>query len=400
MRAKPRHWMAQVDIERMRKSPSGTVIPAGEGKGRYSAFVPSPLPPKISLDLELLKSLSEADYALGQLAGLGRNIPNPALLIRPFMRKEAVLSSRIEGTQADLKDVMFLEAEQQSLPGFEQKHTSDAQEVLNYVRALEWSLAQLDEFPMSLRLIREAHLRLIAGVRGDYAAPGEFRSTQNWIGPAGCTLEQATFVPPPPHEMQDALAAFERYLHQGNSYPALIRLGLIHYQFEAIHPFIDGNGRVGRLLLTLLLCQWNLLPQPLLYLSAFFERHRDEYYALLLAVSEQGAWEAWLRFFLTGVAEQAVNAATTAAQLLDLKRELKDRVSQASTSAQVLRLVDELFSTPILTIKQATGLLESNYQPARRAIYALVDLGILNEAPGRKRPKVFVAEDILRVLEG
>ncbi len=388
-----------MDIERMRQSPSGTVISAGEGKGRYAAFVPSPLPPKISLDLELLKSLSEADYALGELAGLGRNIPNPALLIRPFMRKEAVLSSRIEGTQADLKDVMFLEAEQQSLPGFEQKHTSDAQEVLNYVRALEWSLAQLDEFPMSLRLIRETHRRLIAGVRGDYAAPGEFRSTQNWIGPAGCTLEQATFVPPPPHEMQDALAAFEKYLHHGNSYPTLIRLGLIHYQFEAIHPFIDGNGRVGRLLLTLLLCQWNLLPQPLLYLSAFFERHRDEYYALLLAVSEKGHWEAWLRFFLTGVAEQAVTATTTATQLLDLKRELKDRVSQDSTSAQVLRLVDELFSTPILTIKQATELLESNYQAARRAIYTLVELGILNETPGRKRPKVFVAEDILRVLE-
>lgn len=391
--------MAQVDIERMRKSPSGTVIPAGDGKGRYSAFVPSPLPPKISLDLELLKSLSEADYALGQLAGLGRNIPNPTLLIRPFMRKEAVLSSRIEGTQADLKDVMFLEAEQQSLPGFEQKHTSDAQEVLNYVRALEWSLAQLDEFPMSLRLIRESHRRLVTGVRGDYAAPGEFRSTQNWIGPAGCTLEQATFVPPPPHEMQDALAAFERYLHHGNSYPALIRLGLIHYQFEAIHPFIDGNGRVGRLLLTLLLCQWNLLPQPLLYLSAFFERHRDEYYALLLAVSEQGAWEAWLRFFLTGVAEQASDAITTAAQLLDLKRELKDRVSQASTSALVLRLVDELFSTPILTIKQATGLLESNYQATRRAMYILVELGVLVEAPWRKRPKIFVAGSILSLLE-
>ncbi len=391
--------MAQVDIERIRKSPSGTVIPAGDGKGRYSAFVPSPLPPKISLDLELLKSLSEADYALGQLSGLGHNIPNPALLIRPFMRKEAVLSSRIEGTQADLKDVMFLEAEQQSLPGFEQKQTSDAQEVLNYARALEWSLAQLDEFPMSLRLIREAHRRLIAGVRGDYAAPGEFRSTQNWIGPPGCTLEQATFVPPPPHEMQDALTAFERYLHQGNSYPALIRLGFIHYQFEAIHPFIDGNGRVGRLLLTLLLCQWNLLPQPMLYLSAYFERHRDEYYARLLAVSELGAWEAWLRFFLTGVAEQAVTATKTAAQLLDLKRELKDRVSQASTSAQVLRLVDELFSTPILTIKQATELLESNYQAARRAIYVLFELGVLSEAPGRKRPKVFVAEDILRVLE-
>lgn len=383
----------------MRKSPSGTVIPAGEGKGRYSAFVPSPLPPKISLGLELLKSLSEADYALGRLAGLGHNIPNPALLIRPFMRKEAVLSSRIEGTQADLKDVMFLEAVQQSLPGFEPKPTSDAQEVLNYVKALEWTLAQLDEFPMSLRLIREAHRRLVAGVRGDYAAPGEFRSTQNWIGPAGCTLEQATYVPPPPHEMQDALAAFERYLHSGNSYPALIRLGLIHYHFEAIHPFIDGNGRVGRLLLTVLLCQWDLLPQPLLYLSAFFERHRDEYYALLLAVSEQGHWEAWLRFFLKGVAEQAVAATTTAARLLDLKRALTGRVSQASTSAQALRLVDELFSTPILTIKQAAGLLESNYQATRRAIYTLVELGVLNEAPARKRPKVFVAEEILRVLE-
>lgn len=388
-----------MDIERMRRSPSGEVIRAGEGKGRYDAFLPARLPPRISLDIELTRALSAADYSLGQLAGLGGNIPNPTLLIRPFMRKEAVLSSRIEGTQADLKDVMLLEAEQRSLPGVEQRRGTDAQEVLNYVQALEWSLARLDTLPLSLRLIRETHQRLVAGVRGEHAAPGEFRSTQNWIGPAGCTLNEATYVPPPPFEMQTALSDFEKYLHEGDSFPPLMRLGLIHYQFEAIHPFIDGNGRIGRLLLTLLLCDWDLLPQPLLYLSAYFERHREEYYARLLGVSERGEWEAWLTFFLTGVAEQAVDATARAGQLLDLKRELKDMAAHASSSALVLRLVDELFSTPLITINQAGDLLGSNYQAIRRAIHTLVKMGVLTEAASPRRPKVFVAERILALLE-
>lgn len=388
-----------MDVNRMRRSPSGHIVPAGDGKGRYSAFVPSPLPPQISLSMELAGALSRADYALGQLAGHGRNIPNPSLLSRPFMRKEAVLSSRIEGTQADLKDVMLLEAQQQSLPDLEDRRTKDAQEVLNYVMALEWSLATLDTLPLSLRLIRETHRRLVEGVRGGYAPPGEFRSTQNWIGPPGCTLDQATYVPPPPYEMMQSLADLETHLHEDDAYPALIRLGLIHYQFEAIHPFIDGNGRVGRLLLTLLLCYWDLLPQPLLYLSEYFERHRDEYYSRLLAVSESGQWESWLIFFLTGVTEQADDATAKSRQLLDLKAEFTSRVSQASGSALVLKLADELFSTPIITINQATERLDSNYQAVRRAITTLVDLEILSEATWQRRPRIYIATRIMGVLE-
>ena len=389
-----------MDREKMAMSPSGRVISSGEGISRYYAFLPNPLPPKFQMSMGLTRALSQADYALGQLAMLGRVLPNASLLIRPFMRKEAVLSSRIEGTQADLKDVMLLEAEQLSLLGPEiRKRNTDAQEVLNYVQALEWALAELDTFPLSLRLIRGAHERLVCGVRGAYASPGEFRNTQNWIGPASCTLNEATYVPPPPYEMNEALAQVEHYMREGNAYPPLIRLGLIHYQFEAVHPFIDGNGRIGRLLMTLLLCYWDLLPQPLLYLSAYFERHRDEYYARLLAVSERGEWEEWLTFFLKAVAEQATDATRRAQQILDLKRTLKEQVAHATQSALILRLVDELFSTPVVTIQQSSRVLDANYQAVRRAIYILVEMGVLQEAAWPKRPKVFFAEQILSLLD-
>lgn len=389
-----------MDIERMKKSPTGQLVRGNQGAaGEYVAFVPNPLPPRISLDTRLIGALSRADYSLGQLAGLGRNIPNPALLYRPFMRKEAVLSSKIEGTQADLRDVMVLEAEQLGLPGVGTRmRDTDAQEVLNYVHALEWGLANLPELPISLRLIREIHRRLLEGVRGQYAAPGEFRKSPNWIGPAGCVLNDATYVPPPPHEMMECLGQLEHYLHNGNSYPPLMRLGLIHYQFEAIHPFIDGNGRIGRLLLTLLLCHWGLLPEPLLYVSAYFERHRDAYYDRLLGVSERGAWEDWLVFFLTAVAEQSDDAVQKSRQLLDLKEEIRESIAHSTNSALVLRLVDELFSNPVITIGKAETALEVNYQAARRALFALVEQGTLVEAEWPKRPKVFFATQVLDVL--
>ena len=258
---------------------------------------------------------------------------------------------------------------------------------------------ELDRLPLSLRLLREAHRRLVDGVRGEYAAPGEFRESQNWIGTPGCTLNDAVYVPPAPDEMKTSLGALEKYLHATDAYPPLIRLALIHYQFEAIHPFIDGNGRIGRLLMTLLLCDWKLLPLPLLYLSAYFERHRDEYYDRLLAVSVHGAWEEWTVFFLGAVAAQANDAIERAGRLLDLKRQVKERVSHKTMSALVLRLVDELFSNPVVTINQGTTMLGVNYQAVRRAILALVDDGLLVESAHPKRPKVFFAPSILDVLE-
>ncbi len=261
---------------------AGRLITAPQG---YWAFVPNPLPPSVNLTWDLVGKISEADRALSELAGVARTLPNPHLLIGPFIRREAVLSSRIEGTQASLSDLFFFEAS-----GTIDPQTPDVREVSNYVKALEHGLARLKKLPVSLRLIREMHEQLMGGARGDHLTPGEFRRSQNWIGPPGCTLMDAVYVPPPEDEMTEALDHLEKYLHSASSLPPLVRLALIHYQFEAIHPFLDGNGRIGRLLLTLLLCAEGLLPHPLLYLSAYFERHRQEYYRLLLAVSQSGHW--------------------------------------------------------------------------------------------------------------
>ena len=279
----------------------------------YWAFVPDPLPPPLSLSWELAGKISEADRALSELAGVARTLPNPHLLIAPFIRREAVLSSRIEGTQASLSDLFFFEAS-----GTIPSQVPDVQEVLNYVKALEYGLERLKDLPISLRLFREVHERLIDGVRGEHLTPGEFRHSQNWIGPPGCTLMDAVFVPPPELEMLEALSDLEKYLHTPSPLPLLIRLALFHYQFEAIHPFLDGNGRIGRLLLTFLLCAEGLLPQPLLYLSAYFERNRKLYYHLLLSVSHSGKWTDWIVFFLNGVAEQSRDAIKRSHQLMDL----------------------------------------------------------------------------------
>ncbi|MCB0110043.1 MAG: Fic family protein, partial [Caldilineaceae bacterium] len=308
-----------MNIEQFRQSPSGRLVRDGYGEAAYWAFVPHPLPPTLNFDLPLLQVLSSADRALGELAGLGRNIPNPQLLLQPFMRREAVLSSRIEGTQADVADLYAYEAGQLMLPGFRsQAPESDVREVLNYVRALEYGLERIKEFPLSLRLLREMHEHLMNGVRGDHLTPGEFRRSQNWIGGYGVGLQDAAYMPPPVDEMKDSLSDFERYLSAVDDYPPLIRLGLVHYQFEAIHPFLDGNGRIGRLLITLLLVHWDLLPLPLLYLSAYFEEHRQHYYDGLMNVSTQGNWHGWLTFFLTGVTEQAKDAIQRAKGLQDL----------------------------------------------------------------------------------
>ena len=266
---------------------AGRVVRAPEG---YWAFVPAPLPPALEPSWDLFSRLSDADRALSELAGRAANLPNPHLLIAPFLRREAVLSSRIEGTQASLSDLFFFEAGSPSARSATRRVPDDVQEVANYVRALEYGLKRTATLPISLRLIREIHGRLMKGVRGNHLMPGEFRRTPNWIGPAGCTLMDATYVPPPVPAMHAALDRFEKYLHQKPTLPPLVRLALVHYQFEAIHPFVDGNGRVGRLLIPLLLCHERLLPQPLLYLSAYFERHRTEYYRHLLTVSQTGSW--------------------------------------------------------------------------------------------------------------
>jgi len=364
--------------ERFRNGAAGRPIRIGRGEAAYWAFAPHPLPPDLPSDWELGRSLSQADRALSEPAGVGRTMPNPHLLIGPFVRREAVLSSRIEGTQADITDLYAYEAGQLSLPGLEPAPPeSDVREVLNYVRALEYGLERLNTLPVSLRLIRELHERLMAGVRGEHATPGQFRRSQNWIGPPGCTLNQARFVPPPVSQMHQALGALEKYLHNANVYPLLVRLALVHYQFEAIHPFIDGNGRIGRLLLSLLLVEWKLLPLPLLYLSAYFYRHRQNYYDLLLAISEHGAWRDWLLFFLHGVTDQAQDAIARAKRLQDLRAVWHTRLIKARTSALLLRLADNLFTSPIITIPEAKRLLNVTYPSAQRSVEKLVQARVL-----------------------
>lgn len=373
-------------------SVSGRAIRTPSG---YWAFVPNPLPPHLEWTPELVSALSQADRALGALAGLSNTLPNPHVLVRPFMRREAVLSSRIEDTKASLSDLFVFEAQQ--LPLLET--ASDVQEVHNYVAALEYGIRRMENLPMSLRLVREIHERLLQNVRGEQLTPGEFRRTQNWIGPVGSTINTAPFVPPPPEEMRQALADFENFLHAESELPPLVRLALIHYQFEAIHPFLDGNGRVGRLLISLLMGMWELLPQPLLYLSAYFESHRQTYYDLLLATSQRGAWNDWLLFFLDAVSVQSHDAVLRIQHLQNLRETYRKRVQTTRTSARLLQVVDLIFANPLVTIPQVQTYLKIQYPIAQRYIDKLVNAKILTEITGRSRNRVYQANEILAAIE-
>jgi Fic family protein len=362
--------------------------------GGYQAFVPYGLPPKIQWSQELVSALSEADRALGRLEGVAETLANLPLPVGPFLRREAVSSSRIEGIQASVSDLFFLEAAPRAKPC-----PPDVQEVANYVRALEYGLRRQAELPVSLRLIREIHEQLLFRVGGEHGKPGEFRRIQNWIGRPGCTLSDATFVPPPPPQMMEALDKFEEYLHAPSDLPVLVRLAAIHCQFEAIHPFVDGNGRVGRLLITLLLCVEGTVPAPLLCLSAYFERNRQAYYQHLLEVSTEGRWHPWLMFFLAGVTEQATDAVERAHRLLRLREQFLARGQAARASALVDKLVDGLFNCPVTTVASAKKLLRVTDASAQGNINKLVGAGILTEVTGRKRNRVYVAEAILKVIE-
>lgn len=382
-----------MELEAFRKSPAGRVVRAE--KGDYWTFVPHPLPPKLVWTSALVAALSDADRALGELSGLGRSIPNPQLLMIPFVRREAVLSSRIEGTEASLTDLYAYEIRQLSFFA----PPADVHEVHNYVRALEYGLERLETLPLSLRLIRETHGRLMEEVRGEYQTPGEFRRSQNWIGPPGCTLNGATFVPPPVMEMHEALSDLEAYLHETSLLPPLIRVGLIHYQFEAIHPFLDGNGREGRLLVTLLLCAWRLLSEPLLYLSAYFAANRQAYYDLLLAVSREGKWEEWLVFFLKGVSLQAWDGVARAGRIQQLREEYRKRFQATRASAKLLQVIDLLFAQPILRVEQIRTALGVSIPTAQSYINRLEESGILREVTGQTRNRVYQADAVLAAID-
>ena len=337
-------------------------------------------------------SLSNADRAIGRLAGEGRRLPNPHLFIRAFVRKEAVLSSRIEGTQATLGELLAVEA-----GAAVERSPDDLREVGNYVVALEYGLERMDTLPMSLRLVRELHESLLRGVRGDFATPGEFRRSQNWIGPPGCTLNEATYVPPPPSELVGCLDSWERYLHD-DTLPPLVHAALAHSQFEAIHPFLDGNGRVGRLIITLLLVIRGVISSPLLYLSAYIEATRQEYYARLLGVTERGEWEEWLGYFLRGVAVQSEDAVDRIQRIDDLFSHWKQGLAQVQSRLPE-RALDLFAENPFWTVGGVARRLGVAFTTAQRAIDRLEKEGVVTRQGTARRNRVYCARAILDVLE-
>jgi Fic family protein len=354
----------------------------------YRAFIPAPLPPDPPLDLtgELHRLLSSADRALGRLDGSVITLPNPDLFVFMYVRKEAVLSSQIEGTQSSLQDLLAAEAEL-----FDQDLPRDVDEVVNYVHAMNYGLARLRELPVSVRLIREIHSELLRGVRGGRLQPGELRTSQNWLGPGGSTLATATFVPPPQHVVPDALGELEKFLHGEDDLPPLVKIALAHVQFETIHPFLDGNGRVGRLLITFLLTEGGILHKPVLYLSHYFKRHRQAYYDHLQAVRDRGAWEEWLAFFLRGVAEVAGEAAETARRILQLREEHRAAITEGlgRTAGNGQKILESLFQRPILSVKDVRAVTGTTYASANALVSRLVQVGILEEMTGHARNRRF-----------
>ena len=365
--------------------------------GGYRAFYPAPLPPtpSIAMDDSLSQLLSKADQAIGRLDGVTQILPNAELFVAMYVRREAVLSSQIEGTQSTLDDVLTFELDPAGT-GLPQ----DVEEVVNYVRAMNSGLRRLSTLPLSLRLIREIHQELLSGVRGADKQPGEFRRIQNYIAPEGTPLEMATFVPPPPPVMLTALHDFETFLHSRNPLPTLVECALAHAQFETIHPFVDGNGRVGRLLITFLLCHRGVLERPLLYLSYYLKRHRAEYYDRLTAIRVDGDWEGWLRFFLTGVAETAIEATTTARQILELRERHRELIHTRRLGVNAARLVGEiLFERPLVNVKLVALMLGVTFKTASKIVSALVELELLREITGGHRGRVYRYEPYLKLFD-
>jgi Fic family protein len=373
---------------------SGTWIKQGSG---YRAFVPAPLPPMppVVMDEEMVRLLSAADRALGRLDGVASVLPNPNLFVAMYVRQEAVLSSQIEGTQSTLEDVIQFElgADGERLP-------QDVEEVVNYVRAMNHGLSRLGSLPLSLRLIREIHADLMAGVRGSHRSPGAFRVSQNWIGPAGSTLQDASFVPPPVPDMMTSLGNLEDFLHDRGRLPVLLQAGIAHAQFETIHPFLDGNGRVGRLLITFLLCEREILQRPLLYLSHYLKAHRSEYYDRLTAIRNEGNWEGWLKFLLRGVDEVSRSATETARHILALRENHRLLVvTQIGSTPHAPRLLDFLYQQPIVNVRTVERHLGCTYATANKLVEHFARVGILSELTGARRNRLYRYTNYLSLFD-
>lgn len=361
----------------------------------YKAFIPTPLPPNPAIEIneELNQLLSEANIALGRLDAMGVLLPHIDYMIAMYVRKEALLSSQIEGTQASLDDIFEYESH---VPV---KNTEDVEEVVNYIKALNYGLKRLNEFPMSTRLIKEIHTILLSQTRGMDKTPGEFKRSQNWIGPAGSTLKNATFIPPPPVDTVDAMSDLEKYLHTKDKLPILIVCALVHYQFETIHPFLDGNGRLGRLLITFYLCWKGVMQKPLLYLSYYFKLHRQEYYDRLNLVREKGDYEQWIQFFLKGVVWTSESALDTIKQVLLLAETHKKLLIKEKISSPVaIGLLDYLYIKPHVSVQDVAEHFQMSFQTIQALINQFVKLEILKEITGKKRDRRYSYWQYLELL--
>ncbi len=369
----------------------------------YRAFIPAPLPPDPPVhmsegDIQVL--LSRADRSLGRLDGSIQTLPNPDMFVYMYMRKEAVLSSQIEGTQSSLNDLIKAEAS----VGKPDPH-GDVSEVINYVSAMNYGLERLEKIPLSICLIREIHARLLEGSRGSNLMPGDLRTRQNWIGPSGCKLNEAIFVPPPPETVPEHLSGLEKFLHTDTDMPLLIKTGLVHSQFETIHPFLDGNGRVGRLLITFLLCQREVLLKPVLYLSLFFKQNQQQYYQELQSVREQGTWERWLEFFLRGVVDVSEQATETARLINNLREQHRNLIAQkfGYAAGKGHLVLEHLYRNPIVSVgavRDLVGKTSYSYMAANQLVKRMVDCGILLETTGQTRNRRFIYQQYIDLFEG
>jgi Fic family protein len=376
-----------MDPRLFRSPEAGRVVKTITG---YWTFLPAIPPPTIVYDPSLALLLSQADSALSELSGLGRVMPNADLLIAPYVRREAVASSRIEGTQADLRDLLLDEIEPKRTP-----LGSDVYEIRNYVAALNLGMKRLAKLPLAGRLIKEMHAVLMRGVRGENMTPGEFRRSQNWIGPPGSTLLDATYIPPPPQEMNECLKHWERFVNDRGQMPDLIQCAILHEHFEAIHPFLDGNGRIGRLLITLFLKERNRLSKPLLYLSSYIERHKREYYDLLQRIRTDGDWSSWIRYFLVAVRDTARSAIDQSQAILAVRDKYRSKLQKRH---RALSLLDSLFVNPYTTVGRAAKELGVTTPTAQKTIDQLVGAKMLEEASGREWGRYWLAQPILKIV--
>lgn len=362
-------------------------------RGSYRVFIPKPLPPDPPLvyDTELIRLSCDAHRALGKLDGLARIIPNPEHFITMYVRKEALLSSQIEGTQASMVDLVISEVKGSGAI------RPDIREVMNYIRSLEYGLKRVRELPFSLRLLREIHEILLEGVRGSNRSRGQFRTIQNWVGPPGCRIEDADFIPPPVPEMNQALDNFERYYHEGIEEP-LIKCGLLHAQLETIHPFLDGNGRMGRLLITFFLREQNILERPLLYLSYYFKKYRLGYYDALMAIRTRGDWEGWLKFFLRGVIEVAEQAMSTAQRIIQLETADARKIIELTKSNNAILVHKFLLRQPVISIPAVQRELNVTYLTARNLVQRFEECGMLKEITGQRRDRLWVYDEYMKIL--